>query len=74
MRATKPAVVVETGVDKGLGSCLLSAALTRNSEDEHPGYFYGTDINPKVGYLLQAEPLTSLAKCFMATLSNRWRS
>lgn len=54
VRAIKPAVVVETGVDKGLGSCLLAAALMKNSEEGHPGYFYGTDINPKAGYLLQA--------------------
>lgn len=54
VRAIKPAVVVETGVDKGLGSCLLAAALKRNSGEGHSGYFYGTDINPKAGYLLQA--------------------
>lgn len=54
VRAIKPAVVVETGVDKGLGSCLLAAALMKNSEEGHPGYFYGTDINPQAGYLLQA--------------------
>lgn len=54
VRATKPAVVVETGVDKGLGSCVLASALMKNSEEGHPGYLYGTDINPKAGYLLQA--------------------
>lgn len=54
VRATRPTVVVETGVDKGLGSCLLAAALMRNSEEGDPGYLYGTDINPKAGYLLQA--------------------
>ncbi|RRQ21649.1 class I SAM-dependent methyltransferase [Thiohalobacter thiocyanaticus] len=54
VRAQKPAMVVETGVDKGLGSCLLAAALMKNSEEGKPGYLYGTDINPKAGYLLQA--------------------
>lgn len=53
VRAIKPAVVVETGVDKGLGSCLIAAALMKNTEEGHPGYFYGTDINPQAGYLLQ---------------------
>ena len=54
VRATRPKVVIETGVDKGLGSCLLTAALMRNSEEGYPGTYYGTDINPKAGYLLQA--------------------
>ena len=53
VRATKPAIVVETGVDKGLGSCLLTSALMKNSEEGYPGYYYGTDINLKAGYLLQ---------------------
>lgn len=54
VRTTRPAVVVETGVDKGLGSCLLTAALMRNHNEGYPGTYYGTDINPKAGYLLQA--------------------
>lgn len=54
VRATRPAVVVETGVDKGLGSCLLAAALARNAAEGAPGSFFGTDINPRAGYLLQA--------------------
>ena len=51
-RAIKPKVVVETGVDKGLGSCVLTAALKRNSDEGYQGKYYGTDINPKAGYLL----------------------
>ena len=31
-RALKPRVVIETGVDKGLGACVLCAALKRNEE------------------------------------------
>ena|SRR5437762_1691483 len=54
-RATKPGVVVETGVDKGLGSCVLAAALRRNAEEGRPGIYYGTDINPKAGFLLCGE-------------------
>lgn len=51
VRALKPKVVIETGVDKGLGSCVLAAALKRNAEEGHPGRYYGTDINPDAGYL-----------------------
>lgn len=52
VRALKPQVVIETGVDKGLGACVLAAALLRNAAEGHPGQYYGTDINPKAGYLL----------------------
>lgn len=51
-RAHKPKLVVETGVDKGLGCCVLAAALLRNADEGHPGRYLGTDINPRAGYLL----------------------
>jgi hypothetical protein len=49
----KPKVVVETGADKGLGSCVLAASLIRNAAEGFPGVLYSTDINPRAGYLLQ---------------------
>jgi len=52
VRALKPALVVETGVDKGLGAVLLSAALLRNRAEGRPGRYIGTDNNPNAGYLL----------------------
>jgi predicted O-methyltransferase YrrM len=52
VRATKPKVVVETGVDKGLGSVVLAAALMRNAAEGQPGHLFGLDINPNAGYLL----------------------
>lgn len=54
-RAMKPRVIFETGVDKGLGSCILAAALKRNGADGFEGRYYGTDINPEAGYLLAGE-------------------
>lgn len=54
-RALKPRVVVETGVDKGLGACILAAALRRNKEEGFAGTYYGTDINPEAGYLFRGE-------------------
>lgn len=47
-RILKPEVVVETGIDKGLGSVVLAAALIRNGR----GRLYGTDINPRAGQFL----------------------
>ncbi|MFC0028572.1 O-methyltransferase [Micromonospora chaiyaphumensis] len=55
-RARKPAHVVETGVDKGLGSCVLAAALLRNAAEGHPGRLTSLDINPEAGYLARATP------------------
>jgi predicted O-methyltransferase YrrM len=52
VRALKPKIVVETGVDKGLGACVLTSALMKNIEEGYEGYYYGTDINPKAGYLM----------------------
>ncbi|MFG2102622.1 class I SAM-dependent methyltransferase [Micromonospora echinaurantiaca] len=56
VRATRPAHVVETGVDKGLGSCVLAAALLRNAADGHPGRVTSLDINPEAGYLARTAP------------------
>ncbi|MFC1705406.1 class I SAM-dependent methyltransferase [Planctomycetota bacterium] len=51
-RLVKPRVVVETGVDKGIGACVLTAALRRNVGEGHEGRYFGTDINPRAGWLL----------------------
>jgi predicted O-methyltransferase YrrM len=56
VRAATPAHVVETGVDKGLGTCVLAAALLRNREEGHPGRVTSLDINPEAGYLVQEQP------------------
>lgn len=54
-RALKPKTVIETGVDKGLGACVLTAALTRNKEEGYEGQYFGTDINSEAGYLLSGD-------------------
>jgi hypothetical protein len=51
-RATKPKVIVETGVERGHGSVLLCSALLRNNADGFPGRYFGTDISPTAGWLL----------------------
>ncbi len=52
IRAIKPEHVVETGVDKGLGSCIIAAAMLRNHEEGHSGRLSALDINPDAGYLI----------------------
>lgn len=54
IRALKPKVVLETGTNKGLGTCIIAAALLRNAKDGTPGYIYTTDIDPVSGELFQA--------------------
>ena len=52
VRVLKPKIVIETGVDKGLGSILICSALLKNKEEGFEGKYYGTDINLDAGYLL----------------------
>lgn len=54
-RALRPKVIIETGVDKGLGSVLLSAALLRNSAEGYPGQYFGTELNPEAGWMLSGD-------------------
>lgn len=55
VRAIKPRLVVETGVDKGLGSVVLAAALRRNSREGQPARFIGIDIDPGSGHLFAGD-------------------
>jgi hypothetical protein len=52
VRALRPRVVIETGVERGHGAVMLCAALLRNAQDGHPGRYFGTDIAPGAGWLL----------------------
>jgi predicted O-methyltransferase YrrM len=56
VRAKRPAHVVETGVDKGLGTCVLAAALLRNASEGNPGMVTSLDISPEAGYLARSAP------------------
>jgi predicted O-methyltransferase YrrM len=53
IRALKPKVVVETGIDKGLGSIVIASALMRNDDEGYSGHLYATDIDPNAGYLIK---------------------
>ncbi|MGH9865271.1 MAG: class I SAM-dependent methyltransferase [Candidatus Acidiferrales bacterium] len=53
-RILKPKVIVETGIDKGLGAIVLCAALLRNRDEGHPGEYFGTDIDRAAGELFAA--------------------
>ncbi len=58
-RIKKPNVLVETGVDHGVGSCVLASALLRNAAEGSPGTYYGTEIRPEAGALLAGKYTTT---------------
>jgi len=60
VRALKPKHVVETGIDKGLGSLVIASALLRNAAEDAPGRLTAMDINPEAGYLTKADPWASV--------------
>jgi len=73
VRVLKPKVVVETGVDHGVGSCVLASALLRNISEGFDGRYFGTEIRPEagqlfcgkyatVGEILYADSISSLEK------------
>ena len=51
-RILKPRLIVETGVDQGLGSMLLCHALAENAKEGHPGRYLGTDKREDAGQFL----------------------
>ena len=53
-RICKPKLIVETGLDKGLGTCTLGAALMRNTTDgERNGKILAVDIDAEAGWLIK---------------------
>jgi Methyltransferase domain len=56
VRIQKPHLVVETGVDKGLGTLVIASALKRNAQETGVrGRCVAIDINPEAGTLLGQE-------------------
>ena len=60
-RHFKPKTIIETGIDKGLGSVAMCLALIKNWEEGSPGYYFGLDINPQAGYLIQ-KPFSEIGR------------
>lgn len=55
-RATKPSLVVETGIYEGLGSLVLLRALARNAEEGADGRLVSLDVDPLCGFLVRDDP------------------
>jgi hypothetical protein len=54
-RAIKPKIVVETGVEHGVGACVITSALLKNQLEGFTGRYIGTELNRKSGKLLSGE-------------------
>jgi predicted O-methyltransferase YrrM len=54
-RIIKPKIIVETGVDHGVGACVLIQALMENSLEGFNGKYFGTDIDLSAGQLLRGD-------------------
>lgn len=54
VRVMKPRIVVETGVDKGLGSCVIASALIKNGNEGNEGVLHNVDIDGSSGWLIEA--------------------
>ena len=61
IRILKPKIVVETGVHHGVGSCVITTALSKNAEDGFAGQYFGTDIDKSAGKLL-IQPYSKFGK------------
>jgi hypothetical protein len=62
VRAVKPNHVVESGIDKGLGTIALAAAARRNHLDGFDTVVSGLDINPEAGYLVRSGPYAEFVR------------
>ena len=55
IRILKPRVIVETGIDHGIGLSVICEALQMNRVEGFNGKYFGTDINPLAGKLTSPE-------------------
>jgi predicted O-methyltransferase YrrM len=60
-RLAKPGLVVEAGVDKGLGACVFASALLPHADKGNPGRYIGLDIDRTAGWLI-AKPYDEVAQ------------
>ena len=51
VRCLKPKLVIETGVDQGVGACVISSALLKNLSEGYGGRYLGTEINKNAAKL-----------------------
>lgn len=63
-RTIKPRIVVEAGLDKGLGACIIGAALLKNASEGHPGKYYGLTLKARDTFLFDS-PYNTCGELFI---------
>lgn len=61
IRAIKPKIVVENGVELGYTGIVLCSALLKNKSEGISGIYYGFDIDPNAGLLIRDELYNEIA-------------
>jgi predicted O-methyltransferase YrrM len=61
IRALKPEVVVENGVELGYTGIVLCTALLKNKSEGNSGKYYGFDKDPNAGFLISQKPYDDIA-------------
>jgi hypothetical protein len=74
VRALRPQLTIEAGVDRGLGALIIDRALQRNASEGYPGRYLGIEINrdknilfiesvkPKFGTILFGDSVNEIDK------------
>lgn len=62
VRALKLKTVVENGVELGYTGLILCEALLKNKEEGYPGDYYGFDIDPSAGLLINEPPYSETGR------------
>ena len=53
IRAIKPKIIIENGVERGINALLMCEALNCNIQEGYYGKYIGVDINPDCGILIK---------------------
>lgn len=61
LRAVKPKVVVENGIELGYTAILLCEALLKNADEGYPGHYLGLDIDPEAGLLIRDQRYSKIS-------------
>jgi predicted O-methyltransferase YrrM len=61
VRLLRPQVVVESGIDRGVGTCVLASAMLRNRREGSSGTVVAMDVSPRAGAFL-APPYSDVVR------------
>ena len=62
IRASKPKIIVENGIELGYTSTIMCEALLKNINEGFFGKYYGLDIDSNAGYLIKDKKYNNISK------------